>query len=251
MQDSKRLDKDIIEAGRSGGHSCRDKFESRINRGNLQHIHEDMLVERERMFMDYNRDGRSYQDRLGPLRKYLRSHVGQPWDKVYSKLCRAYDDRTTSGRHLIRDHVDSEVYTWAEWCNRFYKFYYPWREEFYVNQHGILSVAQSAPVIRRPKTREDIKSRVDENGYLELTSDTTPAFFRYLNGCWFSVDRIVHKIRFEEPDYSSYLKIDDEWVITRKRIAFVDKIEYINQRQLNKKELKKYGLKNDPTFSDH
>lgn len=48
------------------------------------------------------RDQTKYlSDHLGPLRRFLRSHVGQPWDGVYSKICRQLDTRTVTGRHVL------------------------------------------------------------------------------------------------------------------------------------------------------
>lgn len=43
-------------------------------------------------------------DHLGPLRRFLRSQVGQPWNDVYSQLCQRLDPSTMAGRHVI-DHV--------------------------------------------------------------------------------------------------------------------------------------------------
>ena len=47
-------------------------------------------------------------DHLGPLRRFLRSHVGQPWNDVYSKLCQRLDSSTMAGQHVL-DHVDDYV----------------------------------------------------------------------------------------------------------------------------------------------
>lgn len=43
-------------------------------------------------------------DHLGPLRRFLRSNLGQPWDLVYSKLCRKVKTNTMQGKHVM-DHV--------------------------------------------------------------------------------------------------------------------------------------------------
>jgi hypothetical protein len=51
---------------------------------------------------------RFFDDLLGPLRKYLQSQVGRPWDKVYAEVCAHIDSRSTVGQHL-RDHVQHEV----------------------------------------------------------------------------------------------------------------------------------------------
>ncbi|OCQ96965.1 hypothetical protein BCD64_15350 [Nostoc sp. MBR 210] len=40
-------------------------------------------------------------DQLGPLRRFLRSNVGQPWDDVYSALCQRLKTNTMTGQHVI------------------------------------------------------------------------------------------------------------------------------------------------------
>ncbi|MGP1385658.1 MAG: hypothetical protein ACTS2F_18990 [Thainema sp.] len=42
-----------------------------------------------------------FSDHLAPLRRYLRSQVGQPWNDVYSKLCQQLDTSTLSGQHIL------------------------------------------------------------------------------------------------------------------------------------------------------
>ncbi|GBO55827.1 hypothetical protein APA_3977 [Pseudanabaena sp. lw0831] len=42
-----------------------------------------------------------FSDHLAPLRRFLRSHVGQPWDLVYSELCDRLDQRTVTGQHVV------------------------------------------------------------------------------------------------------------------------------------------------------
>ncbi|MEH2347551.1 MAG: hypothetical protein V7K55_06020 [Nostoc sp.] len=51
-------------------------------------------------------------DHLGPLRRFLRSQVGQPWNEVYSQLCQRLDPNTMAGQHVIGhvwDYVERHV----------------------------------------------------------------------------------------------------------------------------------------------
>jgi hypothetical protein len=91
-------------------------------------------------------------DHLGPVRRLLRSKVGQPWNQVHSELCQRLDSNTMAGRHVL-DHVDDyvaqhveiidgELYRkpkgWYSW--RILGSY--WRDEFYVHpETGILCLA--------------------------------------------------------------------------------------------------------------
>jgi hypothetical protein len=58
----------------------------------------------------YGHDYRHSTDVLGPLRKFLRTNVGRPWNKVYSELCAGLDKRKTTGQHIF-DHLRWEVET--------------------------------------------------------------------------------------------------------------------------------------------
>ena len=58
----------------------------------------------------YGYDCKEFSDLLNPLRRYLRSCIGKPWNKVHSELSRKLDRRSLSGSH-IWDHVMLEIET--------------------------------------------------------------------------------------------------------------------------------------------
>src|SRR6266851_5683610 len=47
-------------------------------------------------------------EHLGPLRRYLVSQVGRPWDMVFSEIC-AHINRNSAVQDHVRDHVDHYV----------------------------------------------------------------------------------------------------------------------------------------------
>ena len=49
-------------------------------------------------------------EHLGPLRRYLDTQVGRPWDKVFSEIC-AHIDRSNPVQDHVRDHVEQYVVT--------------------------------------------------------------------------------------------------------------------------------------------
>ena len=53
---------------------------------------------------------KSLNEHLGPLRRYLDSQVGRPWDKVFSEIC-AHIDRGSAVQDHVRDHVEDYVTT--------------------------------------------------------------------------------------------------------------------------------------------
>jgi hypothetical protein len=73
---------------------------------------------------------RGFDDKLGPARRWLRSQVGRPWDKVRSDLFTRFDIRTTAGRHIVFDHLLAEVRPSPFGSHRY--------REFWISLHGIL-----------------------------------------------------------------------------------------------------------------
>jgi len=51
-----------------------------------------------------------FNEHLGPLIRFLRSRVGQPWDKVFSEIC-ARVNRNSAVQDHVRDHVSDIVVT--------------------------------------------------------------------------------------------------------------------------------------------
>lgn len=49
-----------------------------------------------------------FNEHLGPLRRYLDSQVGRPWDKVFSEIC-AHINRNSAVQDHVRDHVEDYV----------------------------------------------------------------------------------------------------------------------------------------------
>ena len=54
--------------------------------------------------------GKHFNEHLGPLRRFLLSRVGHPWDKVFSEIC-AHVNRNSAVQDHVRDHVAQIVAT--------------------------------------------------------------------------------------------------------------------------------------------
>src|SRR2546426_9322466 len=69
----------------------------------------------------YGSNWKQFSDLLGPLRRYLRTWVGRPWDKVWSEITQTLDSRSLTGQHIF-DHIRWEVEqeTWIDADGRLY-----------------------------------------------------------------------------------------------------------------------------------
>jgi hypothetical protein len=114
-------------------------------------------------------------DHLGPLRRFLRaaklipsgSHVGQPWNNVYSKLCQRLDTSTIAGQHVLShvwDYVERHVelingipYRKPYWfpTSRLDSYY---RDQFYV--HPITGILCASGKKSRKKKQTQFQNNV-------------------------------------------------------------------------------------------
>lgn len=96
-----RLSEIVIERPRSGMKISRKKLKG--FRKELQRITEEATEDG--LFNPYlikaRKKSKYLSDHLGPLRRFLRSKLGQPWNDVYSELCQKLDHNTMAGQHVI------------------------------------------------------------------------------------------------------------------------------------------------------
>lgn len=138
-----------------------------------------------------------FSDRLGPLRRWLYSKVGQPWDDVYNELCQRLETRTLAGQHILfhvwgfveRDVVLIDGMPCYKICRSYsttYSYYrghqpvYPGK--LYVHpETGILYLVKKAPK-EPPKKPDDVVSvdsyhqyrKLNEVWYLVTLKDIPP-----------------------------------------------------------------------------
>lgn len=173
-------------------------------------------------------------DHLSPLRRFLRSYVGQHWNTVYSKLCRRLERKTLAGQHVIShlwDYVERHVeliegipYRIPEW-GTFSPLTSNYYEQFYVHpETGILCLAPRKP--RQPKqTRQQADVVVIDD------------FHQYRK-----VKEIWYLITFEAfPPLPTELVRDvSHGLVSRQRAEMIkgQKVYAVGKRQCNKKEIK-------------
>lgn len=86
---------------------------------------------------------KEFDDKLGPMYRWLGRQVGKPWDEVRSNVTKTFDTRTTAGRHIVYDHLLQSVEVTPNVRLSYRRIpdddnasYY--KHDFYVNDQGIL-----------------------------------------------------------------------------------------------------------------
>jgi len=101
------MDKVIVERPRRKGHAW---LKPKGYRRRLARYGEDGPPRREGMKQRWGHGTKWLNEHLGPLRRYLDSQVGRPWDQVFSEIC-AHINRDSAVQDHVRDHVDDYVTT--------------------------------------------------------------------------------------------------------------------------------------------
>lgn len=97
----------IVERPR---HGSRDQGTPKGARRRVQGVGDEGLPAREGMRRRWRHQPKSLNEHLGPLRRYLDSQVGRPWNKVFSEIC-AHINRNSAVQDHVRDHVSGYVVT--------------------------------------------------------------------------------------------------------------------------------------------
>lgn len=171
-----------------------------------------------------------FSDHLGPLRRLLRSKVGQHWDDIYSELCQRLDRNTVTGQHVfhhIWDIVERDIVlvdgvpyrkTRQKYANPIP--FYNWRGALYIHpETGILCLAQNKP---QPVQEKRDCIFLDTNHY-----------YQQINQIWYfiTVDDIPQGEVVWDVVQKAYVK-RHPWDKQAQRYAS-------SKRQCNKKELKR------------
>jgi len=101
------MKKVVVERPRWGSRVRNQKFGARL-RYIEGHDYEEQPKKTKGFESYHDGWGKEFTDVLNPLKRFLRSNVGRPWDKVYSELSAGLDKRKTTGRHIFQ-HVEQMV----------------------------------------------------------------------------------------------------------------------------------------------
>lgn len=167
---TKNLARSAIEGGRTNSNKWDRRYSHAEARAHEKAYISEVTQDIENWY-DYDVEPLSpvykqFNDKLGPMYRWLERHCGQPWADVRSKVSETFDTRTTAGRHIVYDHMLSQVDESVEVVRRYYsappdndptKSYS--RHDFYVDDEGIL---RQKTYVRR-RYRSYYKSSYDTN----------------------------------------------------------------------------------------
>lgn len=97
------MERVIIERPRKGG-----GYGGKGYRRSWQHVPPEEWRKHESIKARSRGGTKYFTDLLGPLRRFLRSNVGRPWDAIHSEIC-ASVGRGFPGRDHFMTHVDQFV----------------------------------------------------------------------------------------------------------------------------------------------
>jgi hypothetical protein len=126
------------------------------------------LPKREPMLGRWRGRQRSLNEHLGPMRRFLRSRVGRPWNKVYSELCAHVSFDNSVQKHVLT-HVFDFVHRCVE-CEDGQVFVKDgWRRGWPLRQGEMYVCPKSGllKVVGRPKPRQAPR-RIQRGAFVQL-----------------------------------------------------------------------------------
>ncbi len=225
------MNKVLIERPRRGGRGKQRKIWDKSFRPKSRDlldcgVEDDFRPQKESMRKKHkvNGDWKEFSDLLGPLEKFLFSRVGQPWDDVWSEICKVLKGNSLQAAH-VKGHVKQMVGGIPHSGETYFRdddWFSPgsrYGRSVYVNEDGILCKSEGRSYHNRPKKRYRY--------YRE--SDTVE--YHKLNGCWFRVEISSYEV---EKEYKGYYR----HTYTRKETVYY----VVTKRALSKKEAKTLRL---------
>jgi len=79
--------------------------DSRARKGYRKELQRSLVAEappnRERLKARYGHNLKFFNENLAPLRRFLQSNVGRPWNKVYAEICQHVDRGNVVQKHVL------------------------------------------------------------------------------------------------------------------------------------------------------
>lgn len=143
---TKRLSKTVIEGGRYGRNKS-DRYQSNAEvrqeeRDFLKAAKIDPDLADEIDIDKRTKVSKDFSDKLSPVKRWLKSKVGEPWAEVRKEVFEKFDTKTTAGRHITFDHLLRDVVDTESGYDRYGRHPLdkdrPAFEPFFVDEKGVL-----------------------------------------------------------------------------------------------------------------
>jgi hypothetical protein len=190
----------------------------------------------------YAQSGRSksFNEHLSPLRRFLEKQVGRPWDKVFAEICQHLRVDSVIQGH-VRDHVEDFVVTLVieidgvlchgqGWC----------RGRPLQRRYGpLLYVCPRTGLLRKVKKRKVIRQKRAP----EVVRVGDSREYRLIDGIWYEVT--LRPITAEAAMHrDQVLRMTVNTIDRWKALKTYGAVVYADaRRQLNKKEIRRLGLR--------
>jgi hypothetical protein len=231
----------------------RPRFGSRIKgkpkglRRRQQRLGHEGMPRREGMKRRCNGNSKSLNEHLGPLRRYLLSQVGRPWDKVFADICQ-HINRNSAVQDHVRDHVDDYVIVHALLVDGVPCRGKPWGYGTPIHEWAYrgfpLYVCPKTGILRRTKdrTRKTGNTRIKQSPQHVKVDATRQC--RFIDGAWYMVT-----LRPLDP----IIRSNHGWDIILNRPAsqispsqaaktYGAEVYAIAKRRLSKREMRQYPI---------
>ncbi|MBZ5520789.1 MAG: hypothetical protein LAP21_00890 [Acidobacteriia bacterium] len=224
------MKKVVVERPRWGSRARNRKFGARLKYVS-NHDYEDQ-PKKALGFESYAGFSKELTDVLNPLRRFLRSRLGRPWDKVYSELCAGLDRRKVTGLHIFQ-HLESMV---ARSCHfgtdgALYSILYGERQVrgFYVHPRtGLLCEAQD-------ESRQKRKLRQLEAEEITRLHPGGNIGYQKHEGIWYRV--ALQRIWVNSWDPTTRPLVRDLFLKTDVRLGWGENWVAVEKKQCNRREL--------------
>lgn len=110
---TKNLARTIIEGGRNKSNKWDRRNSHAEQRAAVRNYMSEVTLDPEN-YDEYDVEPtqhvrKEFDDKLGPIYRWLQRQVGRPWDEVRADVSKEFDTRTTAGRHIVYDHMLNSV----------------------------------------------------------------------------------------------------------------------------------------------
>jgi len=200
-----------------------------------------LLPQREGMqrpWRDWTRWRKSLNENLAPLRRYLRSQVGRPWNKVFSEISQHLRPDSAVQKHVL-DHLKQDVATvvvlaGGEWIAQdgrlLFRSYGP-----------LFFVCPRTGLLRENHLRGKFKRRKAPTPPPRIDIDAARQFHQ-VNGLWYELRLgAITPEHFGRWDCHLHAAVTLS-LVGRATAAYGRPAFAVSKRQLSKRDIRRHGL---------